>query len=61
MTRLAYNEFELKIYSKKEISTYDGKYDEDGYYMMENGDYFSPDGHYYDADGFDENGGYTDP
>ena len=50
----------LKKYTQQEIENNDGKYDDDGYYILPDGDYFDAEGYYYYVDGYDELGGYYD-
>jgi hypothetical protein len=37
-----------------------GKYDDDGFYIFEEGGFLDPHGVYFDKDGFDVNGGQYD-
>jgi hypothetical protein len=37
-----------------------GEFDEDGFYILKEGDFYDPLGYYFDKDGFDENGGSYD-
>jgi hypothetical protein len=45
---------------KDEIEKQAGKYDEDGFYILEAGDFFDPNGYYFDKEGFDASGGSYD-
>jgi hypothetical protein len=38
----------------------EGKFDEDDFYILKDGDFYDPLGYYFDKDGFDENGGRYD-
>lgn len=49
-----------KLHTKEEIETNAGKYDEDGFYILEGGDFFDPEGYYFDKQGYDGIGGYYD-
>ena len=46
--------------SKKEIEKLDGKYDEDGFYMLKDGAFYDTYGVFFDKDGYDEVGGFYD-
>jgi hypothetical protein len=52
----------LVAMSKEEIMKQhpDGKEDEDGFYVLKDGDFFDPFGFYFDVDGFDVTGGSYD-
>lgn len=43
--------------SKEEIEKQPGKYDDDGFYLLDDGGFFDPNGYFFDKDGFDANGG----
>ena len=47
-----------KLHSKQEIESKEGKYDEDGFYILQDGDFFDPEGYYFDKQGYDGIGGY---
>lgn len=49
-----------KKYSKEEIESKNGKFDQDGFYMLSGGDFFDPEGYYFNKLGFDEFGGFYD-
>lgn len=49
-----------KQHSKEEIQGHEGKYDEDGFYILPGGDFFDPEGFYFDKQGYDGIGGYYD-
>jgi len=49
-----------KEFTKQEIESYEGKYDEDGFYILPKGDFFDPEGFYFNESGFDGIGGYYD-
>ena len=53
--------FEDREYSKKEVETYDGSYDKDGFFILKDGDFFDPYGFYFDKSGCDKKGGQYDP
>lgn len=53
--------FDDREYSKKEVESYEGKYDKDGFYILKDGDFFDPYGFYFDKQGKDKNGGFYDP
>jgi len=36
-----------KEFTKQEIESYEGKYDEDGFYILPKGDFFDPEGFYF--------------
>ena len=40
--------------------SYPGKYDSDGFYILEGGDFYDPLGVYFDVEGYDEFGGFYD-
>ena len=50
------------ILTKEEIQKLspDGTFDEDGFYILKDGDFYDPLGYYFDKDGFDETGGRYD-
>lgn len=52
------NQTNLKKYPKEEIEKEEGKYDQDGFYILSNGDFYDNHGYYFDVDGFDASGGY---
>jgi len=37
-----------KLHTKEEIESRDGKYDEDDFYILEQGGFFDPEGYYFD-------------
>jgi hypothetical protein len=43
-----------------EIRLQTGYYDEDGFYVLEDGSFYDPWGYYFDDHGYDEFGGYYD-
>ena len=47
-----------RIYSVEEIEKHEGKYDNDGFYILKDGDFFDPYGYYFDENGLDEVGGF---
>ena len=47
-----------KLHTKEEIESRDGKYDEDDFYILEQGGFFDPEGYYFDKQGYDGIGGY---
>ncbi len=54
----------LRLYSKPEIEAFKGKYDKDGFYIVEEVDgagFFDAHGFYFNKDGFNEIGGFYDP
>ena len=42
------SKFDDREYSKKEVESYEGKYDKDGFYILKDGDFFDPYGFYFD-------------
>lgn len=52
----------LNALTKEEIEKEypDGKFDEDGFYLLKDGDFFDPFGFYFDTNGFDAEGGSYD-
>ena len=50
------------ILTKEEIEKLnpDGTFDEDGFYILKDGDFYDPLGYYFDKDGYDETGGKYD-
>ena len=56
--QIKYGENGSRIYSKKEIESHTGKYDKDGFYILNDGDFFDPYGYYFDENGMDEVGGF---
>ena len=36
-----------KEFTKQEIESYEGKYDEDGFFILPKGDFFDPEGFYF--------------
>lgn len=50
----------LKRYTKEYIEKQTGSYDDDGFYLLQEGDYFDTFGFYFDVEGFDEIGGFYD-
>ena len=51
---------QLRQFTQAEIEAYEGYYDNDGFYILPEGDFFDKDGYYFDREGFDENGGFYD-
>ena len=49
-----------KQHTQEEIEGKGGKYDDDGFYILPDGDFFDPEGFYFDKKGFDGIGGYYD-
>jgi hypothetical protein len=49
-----------RVYSKEEIEIHQGKYDQDGFYLLLDGDFFDQAGYYFDKEGLDEKGGFYD-
>lgn len=49
-----------KQHTKEEIESKEGKYDDDGFYILPDGDFFDPEGFYFDKAGYDGIGGYYD-
>lgn len=54
-------QFENREYSKKEVESFKGKYDADGFYILPDGDFFDSYGFYFDKNGKDLQGGSYDP
>lgn len=50
----------MRRIAKEEIEKQTGKYDEDGFYLLEGGDFFDPNCYYFDKDGVDASGGKYD-
>lgn len=50
----------MKKTSKEDIQKQTGKYDDDGFYILEEGDFYDPNGYYFDKKGFDASGGSYD-
>jgi len=50
----------MKKFSKEEIEKNTGKYDEFGFYFMEDGSFYDKEGYYFDVEGYDDIGGYYD-
>ena len=50
----------LRVFSKEEIEANEGKYDNDGFYILPDGSFYDYQGYYFDKDGFDANGGFYD-
>lgn len=46
--------------TKTEIEKLEGKYDEDGFYLLAAGGFYDPCGQYFNKDGYDEDGGRYD-
>ena len=46
--------------TKEEVEKLEGRYDDDGFYLLEQGGYYDPLGYYFDKDGFDSVGGQYD-
>ena len=49
-----------KQHTKEEKETHEGKYDDDGFYILPGGDFFDPEGYYFDTSGYDGIGGFYD-
>jgi hypothetical protein len=49
-----------KKFTKEEIEGHEGKYDEDGFFILPGADFFDPEGFYFDKQGYDGIGGYYD-
>lgn len=49
-----------KQFSEEEIKAKQGKFDEDNFYILPDGDFYDNEGYYFDVEGFDELGGYYD-
>lgn len=49
-----------KQHTKEEIEMKEGKYDDDGFFILPGGDFFDPEGFYFDVQGYDGIGGYYD-
>ena len=47
-------------HNKEEIEANEGKYDDDGFYILPGGDFFDPEGFYFDKQGYDGIGGFYD-
>lgn len=50
----------VKKYSRQEIENRPGKYDNDNFYILPDGDFFDPQGFYFDRKGYDQLGGHYD-
>ena len=50
----------MKKTSREDIDKQKGKYDEDGFYILDEGDFYDPNGYYFDTKGFDASGGSYD-
>ena len=50
----------MKMTSKEDIEKQKGKYDEDGFYILEDGGFYDPNGYYFDKKGVNANGGIYD-
>ena len=46
--------------SPEQIQQLDGKYDDDGFYLLAEGGYYDPCRIYFDKDGYDHDGGHYD-
>lgn len=46
--------------SNKEIEKLPGSYDNDGFYLLDEGGFYDPEGFYYDKNGIDAIGGFYD-
>jgi LysM repeat protein len=57
----AITESQLKVHSKDEIEAKPGKYDDDGFYNLDDGGFYDDHGYFFDKDGFNELGGFYDP
>jgi hypothetical protein len=54
------NNFNLMVEQTDKPDLAPGKYDDDGFYIFEEGGFLDPHGVYFDKDGFDVNGGQYD-
>lgn len=61
MDGAVYDENGLRLYSREEIEQQPGKYDDDGFYVLNTGGFFDDHGYFFDKDGFNEIGGFYDP
>lgn len=61
MDGAVYDENGLRTYSKQEREQHPGKYDDDGFYLLDDGGFFDDLGYFFDKDGFNEIGGFYDP
>ena len=52
------DEKKLKPISNDEIKRKEGKFDEDGFFILTEGGFYDPAGYYYNKDGKDAVGGY---
>ena len=50
---------ELKSFSKEEIKKNQGKYDDYGFFLLEDQNFYDPIGYYFNDKGFEEVGGYS--
>jgi len=50
----------LKQYTKEEIEANEGQFDNDGFYLLKDGDFYDAHGYYFDKEGFDATGGFYD-
>ena len=51
----------LKQFSRKHIESQHGHYDNDGFYLLQDGDFYDAHGFYFNKDGFNDQGGFYDP
>ena len=56
-----YDEMGMIIYPKSYIEDQNGKYDQDGFYILSEGGFFDDHGYHFNKDGFNEIGGFYDP
>lgn len=50
----------VKKYTRQEIENRPGKYDNDNFYILPDGDFFDPQGFYFNREGYDQLGGHYD-
>lgn len=43
--------------SRIEVEALEGEYDNDGFYILKDGDFYDAEGYYFDKNGFDSQGG----
>ena len=51
----------LKVHTKEEIDANPGKYDDDGFYLLDDGGFYDDHGYYFNSNGFNQIGGFYDP
>jgi len=52
---------ELKVHSVEEIEAKKGHYDDDGFYILDEGGFFDDHGYFFNKDGFNSVFGFYDP